>query len=114
MYQSQAYQSYPASTGCCGCFGGGMNAQVLPQGYGYDQYNQVYDPYSKAALATSLVAPVNLTSVAAMPPQVYGNQMVGTNDLYQSRTIQAPPVYNKAVVNTPASKIDIYSATSRI
>jgi hypothetical protein len=40
-----------------------------------------------------------------MPPMAYGNQMVGQgNDLYQSRTIQAPPVINKAVVNTPASK----------
>jgi hypothetical protein len=35
MYQSQVYQTNPASTGCCGCFGGGYNAQVVPQGYGY-------------------------------------------------------------------------------
>jgi hypothetical protein len=35
MYQSQVYQTNQPSTGCCGCFGGGYNAQVVPQGYGY-------------------------------------------------------------------------------
>lgn len=121
MYQSQVYGAQP---GCCGCFGG-YNAQVVPQGYGYDPYNQynqynqygqAYDPYSQAALTTSIVAPVNLTPVPTMNPMTpMVNPMVGqVNDLYQSRTIQAPPIINKAVVNPPASKYPYYTATSRI
>lgn len=102
MYQSQVYNNRP---GCFGCFGY-SNAPVVPQGYGYDQYNNPYNPYGNVGLATSVVAPVNVPGVPMMPPVApMMNPMLGQVDsLYQSRTIQAPPVINKAVVNPPASR----------
>ena len=107
--------------GCCGCFGY-TTAPTVPQGYGYEQYNQ-YDPYNQynqyanpyasqygnqygqVGLATSVVAPVNVPPVAPMMPggPMMNPAVTQADALYQSRTIQAPPIVNKAVINPPAS-----------
>ena len=107
MYQSQAV---PMRTGCFGCYGGFNTGNVQP--YGYDQYNQYnqygqYGQYPGAALTTSVVAPVNVGQVPLIPSNVgmLPPNPMDVQGIYTSRTIQAPPVINKAVVAVPACMI---------
>lgn len=112
MYQSQQLYGQPAYRPGCGCFGGAgyTQPQVVPDPYAYDQYGQYnqYGQYPGVGLTTSVVTPAGIGApivpqVGVMPGPVYPNP-VETNALYHSRTIQAPPIVNKAVVAPPACK----------
>lgn len=79
----------------------------MPQPYGYDQYQ--YGQYPGTALTTSIVTPVGVGVPPVAPPVgmvapmgIPPNPVDG--GIYTSRTIQAPPIYNKAVVAPPACK----------